>query len=685
MSVMELSNQHSGSVQDVPPMPAGEDRVIPRLLLVAAVYFFALWFTQAIRVLPDQMPIFWPQTGWALSAFIVVPRRSWLPLAAALLISAALFGALLGRGLVMQVAGTLADVAVAAVAGYIYRRYRPDTGPADNLSALRLFLPVAVAAAIAVSLLSTLAGVLSSGPETFWPGWGLALGAAAAGIGLIGVPGTVLLEGGARGLPRYPSLGFAIAAILTLLVTAIPQFDRSGDAILFARISLPFLVWVAIRHTSAEAVTLLLVSSLLEIWLACWHSQASPILPASPERIVLMQTYLTIQAATIFMLCSVMKSRASIEQRAEQYAARLESMINAVPDAILTIDERGSINFFSPAAERMFLYRSDEVIGRNIKMLMPQPYRGEHDSYLRHYLETGQKRIIGIGRIVVAERKDGTTFPIELAVGEAQLQGQHMFTGLIRDISEKQDTERRLHELQADLLHVSRLSAMGELASALAHELNQPLTAINNYLLAASQLMKRGPEDLARASEIVGKSIDQAVRAGQIIRQLRNFVERREVEREVVDLDKVIDEASALAFIGLKEKGIRVVIQRAGSNPLISIDKVQIQQVLINLIRNAVDAMETAARRDLTINTTMADGEIRIDVIDTGSGISPEVADKLFQPFTSTKPSGMGVGLSISRTIVEAHDGRLWCEPNPGGGTIFHLYLPYEENRASQP
>jgi two-component system, LuxR family, sensor kinase FixL len=368
---------------------------------------------------------------------------------------------------------------------------------------------------------------------------------------------------------------------------------------------------------------------------------------------------------------------------AEDQATRLESIIDAVPDAIITIDERGLISFFSTAAERMFQYRAEEVIGQNVKILMPAPYSAKHDGYLERYLRTGEKRIIGLGRLVVGQRKDGTTFPIELAVGEALAKGKHVFTGLIRDVSDRQATERRLHEVQADLIHVSRVSAMGELASALAHELNQPLTAIGNYLLAARQLIQRGPEHAERASDIIGKSIEQAMRAGQIIRRLRSFVQKGDVERAPAEIEKVVDEASALAFIGLKEKGIRVTIERQDALPEVSIDRIQIQQVLINLIRNAVDAMEGRERRELTIRISRDDGAVKISIIDTGIGIPRDMEEKLFQAFATSKPAGMGVGLSISRYIVEAHNGRLWFEPNPSGGTIFHLALPLSNKDAS--
>jgi two-component system, LuxR family, sensor kinase FixL len=367
---------------------------------------------------------------------------------------------------------------------------------------------------------------------------------------------------------------------------------------------------------------------------------------------------------------------------AEDQATRLESMINAIPDAIITIDERGLISFFSAAAERMFQYKAEEVIGRNVKILMPAPYNAEHDTYLERYLRTGERRIIGIGRVVAGRRKDGSTFPIELAVGEALAKGKHIFTGLIRDISDRQETERRLHEVQADLIHVSRLSAMGEFASALAHELNQPLTAIINYLLAVQQLIQRGPDHTERASDIVGKTVEQAMRAGQIIRHLRSFIQKREVERAPAQIDKVVDEASALAFIGLKEKGIRVAIQREDDLPEVPMDRVQIQQVLINLIRNAVDAMEGLARKELTIRISRNEDHAKISIIDTGCGIPPEMEDKLFRAFSTSKPTGMGVGLSISRNIVEAHGGRLWFEANPSGGTSFHLVLPLSDRDA---
>ena len=332
---------------------------------------------------------------------------------------------------------------------------------------------------------------------------------------------------------------------------------------------------------------------------------------------------------------------------------------------------------FSVAAERLFGYGPNEVIGKNIKMLMPSPYRESHDGYLERYLRTGERRIIGIGRVVVGERKDGSTFPMELSVGEMRSADKRYFTGFIRDLTERQRTEARLQELQTELVHISRLTAMGEMASALAHELNQPLSAIANYLKGAKRLLESRTDDNSKmVSGAMDKAAEQSLRAGQIIRRLRDFVARGESERRVESINKLIEEASALALVGAKEHGVRVRLQIDPAHDLILADKVQIQQVLLNLFRNAIEAVTQSERRELLVSTKPSgSGMVEVSVADTGPGISPDVASQLFQPFVTTKPQGMGVGLSISRTIIEAHGGQIWTEPNPGGGAIFRFTL----------
>jgi two-component system, LuxR family, sensor kinase FixL len=373
-------------------------------------------------------------------------------------------------------------------------------------------------------------------------------------------------------------------------------------------------------------------------------------------------------------LVSVTSSAEEVEAR----AAHLKSILDSIPDAMVVIDERGIMQSFSAAAERLFGYNAADVLGKNVKMLMPSPYRGDHDGYINRYLRTGERRIIGIGRVVVGQRQDDSTFPMELAVGEMHVRDQRFFTGFIRDLTERQKTEARLQELQSELVHMSRLTAMGEMASALAHELNQPLSAIANYMKGSRRLLENSSDERATMlRDAMDKAADQALRAGQIIRRLRDFVARGESERRVEDVKKLAEEASALALVGAKDKGVRVRFDFAPRLDFVLADKVQIQQVLLNLIRNAIEAMEETERRELVVSTEAApDNMVEISVADTGSGISPEISEQLFQPFITTKRHGMGVGLSISRTIIEAHGGVIAARSNPGGGTVFGFTLP---------
>lgn len=380
------------------------------------------------------------------------------------------------------------------------------------------------------------------------------------------------------------------------------------------------------------------------------------------------------------------QARSREAARAEDLGIReehLKSILDTIPDAMIVIDEHGSIQSFSRAAERQFGHSQSEVLGRNVNILMPSPYREEHDSHLHRYRLTGERRIIGIGRVVVGQRKDGSTFPMHLAVGEVKSANKRFFTGFVRDLTERQQTEMKLQELQSEIVHISRLSALGEMASTLAHELNQPLTAITNYLKGSSRLLASVPEENSKmAIDAIDKAAAQALRAGEIIRRLRDFVARGEPDKAVENVNSLIEEAIALALVGAREQGIHTRLELDPKADFVLVDRVQIQQVVLNLIRNAIEAMLSSPRKELRIATEKADGMVIVAVADQGTGIEPEVMQQLFQPFMTTKSNGMGIGLSISKTIIEAHGGRIWVESEPQQGTTFRFTLPAADKPA---
>lgn len=391
--------------------------------------------------------------------------------------------------------------------------------------------------------------------------------------------------------------------------------------------------------------------------------------------------FAAVALAIIWMGEMLRRERRTIEKADEALGAseaHLRLLLDTMLDAAVLIRQDATIISFNAAAVRQFGYSEAEVIGRNVHMLMPEPYHHEHDDYIRRYLDTGERRIIGIDRVVVGRRKDGSTFPMKLAVGEMKSGGQTFFTGFIRDLTERQQSEERLQEIQNELARLARLNEMGEMASTLAHELNQPLAAIANYTQGCVRLLQNMDDALAsRMREALAETARQSLRAGGIIQHLREFVTRGETEQVPEDICRLIEEAGALALVGSRERGVRSLFDFAPDIRPVLADRVQIQQVLINLMRNAIEAMRDSPKRQLTVRAfETGDDMVSVEVIDTGPGIADEVAARLFQPFVTSKPTGMGVGLSICRRIVEAHGGEISVTRNDDGGATFRFSLP---------
>ncbi|MGH8186677.1 MAG: PAS domain-containing sensor histidine kinase [Steroidobacteraceae bacterium] len=497
------------------------------------------------------------------------------------------------------------------------------------------------------------------------------------------------------------------------------------------------------------------------------------------------------------------------EERTDRLEREFQAVLDAAVDAVVLFDHEGRIELLNHAGERMFGYNEQEVIGLKVNILLPEPYRSQHEDYLRHYVEAGEPRMIGIGRELLAKRRDGSEFSAELALGRVQGTEPPRFVGFIRDVTVRRNAEEALRRSEAQLTiaqeianlgnyvvhfdgkyddywsphlyrvlgrrygepyigvydyldpmvhpadrahwqqargelettgrqmdieyrvihpdgslryvhhiaqttrapdgrilrqvgtlhditdrrraedearqmqdriaHFGRISTMGEMAAGIAHEVNQPLTAIATYAQACQRLIastEASHEEIATALDHIGT---QALRAGEVIRRLRTFVKNREVRRELLEANRLLEDVVTLAQTDARHNGVRILLQPAPQGPLVQADAVQIQQVILNLVRNSIDAMIDVpeTRREIVLRTQVdPEGDIEFMVADRGVGLDAEASAELFNPFFTTKPGGTGLGLSISRSIVRAHGGRLWCSANPGGGARFFFTLP---------
>ena len=368
-------------------------------------------------------------------------------------------------------------------------------------------------------------------------------------------------------------------------------------------------------------------------------------------------------------------------------AAEFQALLDAAVDAIIVIDERGEIVTFSRAAERMFGHAAADVVGKNVNVLMAEPHRARHDGYMQRYAATGEAHIIGRGREVEARRANGEMFPVSLAVGEARKGGARRYVGILRDLSAQRAAEQRARSLEARLAHVARFNLMGEMAAGIAHEINQPLSAIATYAQAGKRVLQHDEPDVGMLTDICSKIDDQARRAGQVIANLRKFIRKQEIETQLLDVNQVVADVMTLIDADARSEGIALHVRNGQGLAPVRADAVQLQQVLLNLTRNSVDAMRggLGKERGIIIATEADAGVVRITVTDHGHGVSPQLGDNIFHPFITTKRDGLGVGLAISRTIVQSYGGTLTYADNPAGGSIFTIELPAQQVQESVP
>ena len=360
-------------------------------------------------------------------------------------------------------------------------------------------------------------------------------------------------------------------------------------------------------------------------------------------------------------------------------AGALDALMGAAVDAIIIISDQGKIEQFNRAAEGIFGYSAEEVLGKNVSILMDEPHKGRHDGYLCRYRETGEAAIIGKGREETGLRKDGSAFPMLLSVGEARQNDLVRFVGIIRDLSEVRAAQEQVRNLEEQLMHADRLVILGELTAGIAHEINQPLTAIAAYADAGRSMLRNRPDGSADEMGSVCERIgEQSRRAAAVIQRLRKLVRRGSVAKSRTDINLLVQNVLLLFEYELKKNETELLFYPLETPPPLFVDEIQIQQILVNLVKNSLDVLAGKGRGDgrIEIRVTQQPDTLQISVVDNGPGVPAEQRDRLFESFFTTKPLGVGLGLSICKSIAAAHGGNLQYAQPEGGGSCFILTLP---------
>ena len=359
----------------------------------------------------------------------------------------------------------------------------------------------------------------------------------------------------------------------------------------------------------------------------------------------------------------------------------LDALMEAAVDAIIIIESDGAILKFNPAAERMFGYREEEVRGRNVSLLMPESHRSRHDGYLSRYADTGKAAIIGKGREEYGLKKNGETFPMQLSVGEIRQEKGSRFVGIIRDLSDVRAAQEQVRQLEEQLLHADRLVILGELTAGIAHEINQPLTAIAAYADAGRSIAERRAEDRSEDMLSICERIgEQSRRAGEVVQRLRKLVRSGTVVKGRHDINQIIDNVLLLFEYEIAKTNTTLNFQPSDALEKLYVDEIQIQQILVNLVKNSLDAIAESGQEKgrIEIRITHSSNEARISVSDNGGGVPEADQGRLFESFFTTKARGVGLGLSICRSIAAAHGGNLQYSAEEEGGSRFTLSLPLE-------
>ena len=660
------------------------------VMVLFAVLFFSLQrLTFLLRFPPYERTTLWIPGALTFSVLLVMPIRHWWQIHIGLSVAgyAAYYGDREVPELVALLAAQFHFVTVAA--GAILIRRLSGATPFSNVASMLLFV---VAAGLLIPLAtSTPADAIRwlSGKPDVWPTALRSFLCIALGL-LIGTPAfaTTLLSGltwirTASWQVRAEALALAISLIgVGIWVFTTPADANTIPALVCAPV--PFLLWAALRFEVAGACWALLVIAYLSTWNAI--NDRGPFAPGRPEDQVL-QLQLFLLAVTLpllFMAAGVAERRkayslllSEMDER-RRVEERFRLVVDSTPSAILMVNREGEISQVNPQTERLFGYQQAELLSQTWERLFPQRLRALAGESLREFFASSALRGIASGTEMFGLRKDGSEFPLEVGLTPIESAG-----GLLALVAITDNTERKkAEEARRELVHASRLAVLSEFTTSIAHEINQPLGAILSNADAAELLLRKPSPPLDEVRQILKDIRNDDLRASEVIRRLRTLLRQGDVERQPIDLNSVVNEVIFILRTEAQRRRVEVGTELSPDAAMVLGDKVHLQQIMLNLMLNGMEAMaQTSGERRLRLKTEQADGEVIVSVSDTGAGVSRERLPKIFERFFSTKPEGMGMGLAISRSLVEEHGGRIWVESTEGQGSTFRFALPILSNR----
>jgi PAS domain S-box-containing protein len=660
-------------------------RTVMTVLLFAAAFYVLELLTATLRFLPVQITTIWPPGALLFTALLLVPPHRWWVYYVGLCLG--VFASFYGDTALPAATAMLAaqfHFAAVALGAWQVRRFGVNQ-VFGNLTSVLAFFVIAVVLVSVTTVAPIHVVLFFSGANDIWPVF--VRDVLSVGLGmLIVTPALTLTVANGRawllGVSwRRLAAAAALAAALVgagYLIFVMPRENATAPALLYA--PLPLLLWAAVRFELTGVSAALVILAYQSTWGAI-HGRGPFASEPPADSVLQLQFFLLAISLPLMVLATAMRERgqassalATAEQELRREYAQFRLVVESMPNGIVMVNAEGAVVLVNSQCEKFFGYRRDELLGQPVEALVPERFRPKHPGYRAAFFASPSARPMGRGHDLFGRRKDGSEFPVEVGLTPVQASEGLLVLCAIVDITARKQAE----EARQELAHASRLALVGELTASIAHEINQPLGAIQSYADAAGLLLKSSPPALDQVQEILGNICKDDLRASEVIRRLRALLSKRQIEIQPVDLNELASDVVLFVRTEARRRGIKVESELGDDVPLIPGDKVHLQQVLLNLLLNGMDAMaDVPGERRLTVRTGVnGSGFAEIAVSDIGPGILPDRLPRLFDPFFSTKNEGMGLGLSIARSLVEAHGGHIWAENNVNGGATFRITLP---------